>query len=205
LQSEHLRFLPEISLEFLVTFLNSCLSHSYLPLSLLEVCIKPIIKKKGLSGIKSCNYRPIAIATSMSKLLEHLILAKYSKELTVGYWQFGYRKNLGTEMAVFALKNVIRHYNGNGSPIFTCFLDASKAFDCVLHEKLCTKLLKRNVPMLIVKLFYVWCKTQRFKNDWVGNLSRDFGVFKSVRQGGVLSPYLFNVYMDELGATLANS
>jgi len=41
--------------------------------------------------------------------------------------------------------------------------------------------------MLVVKLFYFWCKTQRFKISWNGIESREFAVHKSVRQGGVLS------------------
>ena len=83
-------------------------------------------------------------------------------------------------------------------------MDASKAFDCVLHAKLCTKLLDRGMNASIVKLLYTWCKTQKFQIVWNGRLSRSFMIEKSVRQGGVLSPYFFNVYMDSLGLMLTD-
>ena len=138
----------------------------------------------------------------MFQIVEHLILEKYSKELKVGSQQFGYKKRLGTELGVFALKSIVSHYNNNNTTVYACFLDASKAFDNVLHEKLCLKLCKRRIPMLVVKLFYVWCKTQRFRISWNGCESREFAIHKSVRQGGVLSPYLFNLYMNDLGVKL---
>jgi len=60
-------------------------------------------------------------------------LEKYSKELKVGSKQFGYKKRLGTEFGVFALKSIVSHYNNNNTTVYACFLDASKAFDNVLH------------------------------------------------------------------------
>ena len=37
---------------------------------------------------------------------------------------------------------------------------------------------------------------------WAGVLSPGFHVSNGVRQGGILSPYLFNVYMDDLSTAL---
>jgi len=109
------------------------------------------------------------------------------------------KEGLGTETAVFALKNIINLYKQKGSSVLVSFLDASKAFYCVLHAKLCHKLLGRNVPVSIVSILYFWCKSQKFQVMWNGCVSRTFSVHKGVRQGGVLSPYLFNIYMDDLG------
>jgi len=85
-------------------------------------------------------------------MIEHCVLNKFRRNLNTVKWQFGYKKNLGTETAVFALKNVVNHYLTNGSTVFSCFLDANKAFDCVLHEKLCIKLLDRKFPVHLVKI-----------------------------------------------------
>ena len=108
-------------------------------------------------------------------------------------------------MGIFGLRGIVNHYNNNGSKVFGCFLDASKAFDNVMHEKLCLKLSDRKIPISVVRLFYRWCKTQPFCILWANDYSRDFCVHKSVRQGGVLSPYLFSLYMDELGFLLSQS
>jgi len=56
--------------------------------------------------------------------------------------------------------------------------------------------------MLVVKLFNVFCKTQRFRISWNGCESREYAIHKSVRQGGVLSPYLINLYVNGLGVKL---
>jgi len=109
----------------------------------MDVQISPILKKKGLLITDSNNYRPIALATSCSKIFEHIILSKCDLSLSTDYYQYGYKKGHGTELAVFSLKQTVSHYIKKGSTIFATFLDASKAFDNVLHAKLCNKLLDR--------------------------------------------------------------
>jgi len=56
---------------------------------MLEINIIPLIKKKGFNVKDSFNYRPIAIATTISKIVEHLILGKYGDEIKAGCWKFG--------------------------------------------------------------------------------------------------------------------
>jgi len=71
-----------------------------------------------------------------------------------------------------------------------------------LHAKLCNKLLDRGFDAGIVKCLYFWWKHQQFSVKWGNCYSRRFITEKSVRQGGVMSPVLFNVYMDMLGQNL---
>ena len=47
------------------------------------------------------------------------------------------------------------------SPIYACFLDASKAFDLVNHERLFTKFLRRGFPVALVRLLISWYREQR--------------------------------------------
>jgi len=61
------------------------------------------------------------------------------------------------------------------------------------------------VPASVENFFLYWCQTQTFCILWAGEYSREFYVNKSVRQGEVLSPYLFNLYMDDLGRLLNSS
>ena len=189
LTAEHFRFAPPTVWGMLANLFNSCLAHSFLPKHLLDVNIMPILKKKGLDCKKSQDYRPIALATAASKIFEHALYEKIASNLTTGKWQFGYKAGHGTELAVLALKSVVGIYKKKGTPVIATFMDASKAFDSVLHSKLCLKLLDRKVPVEIVRIIYQRCKTQNFKILWDGVLSRPFCTQKAVRQGGVLSPY----------------
>ena len=54
----------------------------------------------------------------------------------------------------------------------------------------------------IIKLLANWYSLQRMCVRWGSTCSDDFTVTNGVRQGGILSPYLFNVYMDELSVQL---
>ena len=84
------------------------------------------------------------------------------------------------------------------------FLDASKAFDQVIHMKLFEKLIERKVLMCFVRLLKHWYKEQTMQVKWGEHFSEPFHVFNGVRQGGVLSPYLFAVYLDDLSKELNN-
>ena len=106
-------------------------------------------------------------------------------------------------MAVFALKEVINYYNMLSSPLYACMLDSSKAFDRVNHYHLFHKLLKRKVPKLLVRLLFFWYKTQSFYVACNNVLSLPFTVSNGVRQGGVLSPVLFNVFIEDLSELLS--
>ena len=84
-----------------------------------------------------------------------------------------------------------------------CFLDASKAFDRVTHSIiLFRKLVERGVRGYIVRILMYWYSNQCMYVRWAGVLSHGFHVSNGVRQGGILSPYLFNVYMDDLSIAL---
>jgi hypothetical protein len=108
-------------------------------------------------------------------------------------------------MAVFMLKQVVEYYVSLSSPVYICYLDASKAFDKVNHWILFDKLLTSNVPPIIVRILMIWYTSQLFMIKWNDVLSIPFSVSNGVRQGGILSPILFNVYVDELSLKLSAS
>ena len=84
-------------------------------------------------------------------------------------------------------------------------MDASKAFDMVDHCKLFSILNKRGLPSLIIRFLSSWYQKQEMKVQWGSSLSNGFSVSNGVRQGGVLSPHLFAVYLDGLLEELSNS
>ena len=74
--------------------------------------------------------------------------------------QFGFKSQHATDMCIFTVKSVIKYYTKQNSTAFTCFLDAAKAFDRVSHWTLFSKMIKRNVPLVIVRIIAFWYQTQ---------------------------------------------
>ena len=77
-------------------------------------------------------------------------------------------------------------------------MDASKVFDKINHFKLFRKLLDRKTPIVIVTIQLIWYSKQNVGVKWDRSIIDYFSISNGVRQGGMLSPKLFSVYVDDL-------
>ena len=182
--------------------MTSFLVHGYLPESLMSVVLVPVIKDKSGKINSKDNYRPIAIASIMSKLIEKILFERLSTYLITSTHQFGFKPKHSTDACIFVLKEAIDKYVEQESSVYMCFLDASKAFDRVNHFTLFNKLIVRGVPGYLVRILSFWYSNQKMCVKWGNSLSKGFYVKNGVRQGGILSPYLFNIYLDDLSNIL---
>ena len=186
-------------------FLSACLSKAYLPGPLMDVLINPLLKSKSKDSSDKNNYRPIAIATAISKLVELILMEKLHEHLDTTDYQFGFKAQHGTELAIFTMKQTISYYNNRNSPVYLCFLDAKKAFDRVNHWTLFRKLLDRGAPKHLVKILLHWYQRQEHYVTWGHVKSDSYRCTNGIRQGGLLSPLLYNIYIDELNDRLAQA
>ena len=168
----------------------------------MEVLIIPLIKSRLKDQSSSSNYRPIAVATAASKIMESLLMDRLEDYLYSSDNQFGFKSKHSTELCIFALKEVIQYYKYLNTPIFVCFIDIKSAFDRVSFWKLFTKLLDRGTPLYLVELLEYWYTTQQLFIKWGNTESQCFNMSNGIRQGSILSPYLFNVYVDDLNIKL---
>ena len=79
-----------------------------------------------------------------------------------------------------------------------------RLFDKISHWTLFKKLIDRHVPLYLVVILCYWYQHQEMTVRWGHYISNSFNVTNGVRQGGVLSPQLFNVYIDGLSDILNN-
>jgi len=92
-----------------------------------------------------------------------------------------------------------------GCPSVCSFLRCIRAFGRTNHNLLFAKLIKCNVVICIVRLLVNWYRHQTTQVEWGTNCSHPFTGTNGLRQGRVLSPYLFAVYLDDLSMQLSSA
>ena len=168
----------------------------------MKTAIVPIIKSKTGNCNEKNNYRPIALVTTCSKIFELCLLEIIELFLDTHDNQFGFKKQHSTDKCILMLKSVIKYYTRQSTPVFSCFIDRSNAFDRENHLKLFRKLIIRKVPLTTVRMLIFWYSKQEICIK-CGQASLDyFTISNGVRQGGIVSPRLFVVYVDDLSEQL---
>jgi sarcosine oxidase/L-pipecolate oxidase len=109
--------------------------------------IKPIFKKGN--KMNPTNYRPISLSTSFSKVYEKVLFNRLAahfntNKLLVGN-QFGFRKGIAIEDAIFKLINETLNALNNNKMAGSIFCDLEKAFNSVNHDLLLSKLLYHGI------------------------------------------------------------
>ena len=92
-----------------------------------------------------------------------------------------------------------------GTTAFVTFLDASKAFDRLNYWLLFDKLVKKCVPLFIIKLLFFWYTHKKNGSPLGYNYFYTKYYCRWCKQGGIIYPILFNMYMDDLSIALNNS
>ena len=196
--SDHIIHASHRFFTILTMLVNTMLVHGHSSDDLLVSILVSIPKDSRASLVSSDNYRGIALSSSLGKIIDYILLEKYEDELRTSGLQFAYKHGHSTTMCTSVLKEVIMHYNSNGSNVYACLLDASKAFDRVNHGKLFQLLLVKKLPGVVLRLLFDLYSRQYVYTKWNGELSQPIYMLNGVKQGGVLSPILFCIYMDEL-------
>ncbi|KAG0716442.1 hypothetical protein GWK47_009723 [Chionoecetes opilio] len=104
LPSGAFKYAPPSLVTWLCLFINACVCHQYIPSQVLAVLIVPLLRSKVKDPANSGNYKPIAIATALSKVLEKVVLHRLEAYLYTLDNQFSYNKGLGTEITANGIR-----------------------------------------------------------------------------------------------------
>jgi hypothetical protein len=159
----------------------------------------PLLKVYSCSKNLNVNdFRGISISPVLSKIFEHCVLRRFSNYFVSSDNQFGFKRAVGCSHAIYTVRSTVDHYVSNGSTVNLCALDVSKAFDKMNHHGLFIKLMNRCLPVAVLSMLENWFSRCFSFVKWFGSCSFSFSLTCGIRQGGVLSPYLFAIYIDYL-------
>ena len=109
--------------------------------------------------------------------------------------QAGFRKDRGTRDQIANIRGIIEKARGFQKNIYFCFIDYAKVFDRVDHNKLWNIVQEMGIPDYLICLLRDLYVGQQ-ATVRIGHGTTDwFQIGKGVRQGCILSPCLFNLYI----------
>ena len=188
--------------DHLALILRCCSVHSHISFVLLLSTLVPLVKDKLASITISKNYRSVAISSILLKIFDWVVILLDGDSLRLNDLQFAYQTDCSTVMCTWAALETIDHFVKNGSEVFTCATDMSKAFDLTLHSLMFSKMLDAGVCPIFVRLL-VYIYTHQVANvRWNGQYSSKFSVRNGCGQGKVLAAIAYCVYCEELFETL---
>jgi len=195
---EHLIYSHPCLTVYLTLLFNMMIQHSFVPDDFGIGVIIPIIKDRLGDTSDVTNYRGITLSPVVSKLFEYCAMEKYYEYFPTNDLQFGFKEKIGCSHAIFALRQCAEYFVSRGSPIFMAALDAKKAFDRLNHVKLFHQMCDAGIPLCFVKLLINWYSKISVFIKWNNCYSAHCVLKSGVRQGGVLSPVLFNIYISSV-------
>ena len=137
-------------------------------------------------------------SSCLLKLFECYLLDFLSEKIYFNPRQFGYASGTSTTHSCLILKEIVKNYCRGKGKTYACFVDLSRAFDCVNHFKLGIKLLNRQIPSDIIKILLNYLRSQSARLHWGKSVGDYYMIEQGVRQGGILSAFLFKLYLDDL-------
>lgn len=208
--NEMLRHLGPAAKEELLQVFNASWQSAEVPWEWRRATVIPIPKAgkdKKLLG----SYRPIALTSCLSKLMERMVLARLT-HVAEGRGllppeQVGFRAGRSVEDNIGRLiqevqdgwqkprvdrKTAEKRPDGKTAQKFVLVaFDFSRAYDVVDHSLLRARLIEQGLPLCLVRWVWQWLRDRRVKVEVNGTLSKERIFRAGLPQGSVLSPSLF--------------
>jgi reverse transcriptase-like protein len=162
-----------------------------------KTCTIVPLFKKGDAEVCD-NYRGISLLSIPSKVLAKVLYKRIEHvvEPKLHEAQCGFRKGRGCVDQIFSLKECLSMARQKDKSVYMCFVDLRKAYDSVNRELLWTVMKEYGVSEKIVKILQSLYDNTRAQVRVKGELSEYLSLKTGVKQGCVLSPLLFNIFLD---------
>lgn len=198
----------EVILPVLEHIFNFSLQSSVFPSQWKRANVIPVPKIKN--PLSCSDIRPVSILPFLSKVLEKVVHNQMRNYLQIhdilDPYQSGFRNNHSTTTALIKITDDIRFAMDRRELTSLVLFDYSKAFDCVHHELLLTKLRYIGFSNSVVQWFrsYLTARSQRIVHK-DGKRSEWKTVSTGVPQGSVLAPIIFALYVNDISHNFLHS
>lgn len=199
--NEFLLAATDVLVPILVKIYEACWRGETFPPSMFAAMISPIYKGQG-SWQDPSSWRPIALCSTLGKVLERVLYDRIEKVAEEEGWiaeeQAGFRRGRRKEEHLFVLNEVIQ----SGRPGFLAFLDVKKAYDSVWREGLWKRLHDYGVKHKMLRVIMAMYDGTYYIVRAEGEVSEPFTMDLGVRQGSILGPLLYLLFINELAKRL---
>lgn len=194
---EFFKFTPISFKKVLMNLFNSIFTADEIPMSFKDSLIFPIYKKGNIESAE--NYRGISFLNSIAKIFSAILLHRLQiweeHHKILNEYQAGFRRNYSTFDNIYNLTSIIQIY---GNKLYCFFVDFKAAFDTVNRNALFYKLHKLGISTKFLRILREWYTNNRAA-IWDGeNLSNFMETTIGLRQGCLLSPILFALFINDL-------
>ena len=196
-KAEYLKSGGYVCVEWMVRLLNVCLSSGRVPSDWKVGCIVPLYKGKG-DPLECRNSRGISLLSVPGKVYGRILIERVieNSDGQVGEEQSGFRIGRSCADQIFVLRQVCEKMRERKKRVYVAFMDLEKAYDRVDRDAMWQVLRIYGIGGKVLRGIMSFYEEGRACVRVASELSESFEVKMGLRQGCVMSPWLFNVYMD---------